>query len=181
MNAIVHPNGKTIMLTNKNISTTLLATSIILGSGSAFAAEESITSIVPTWPLLAIVAFIFIFRKQLNCIPPINLEEEPPVPKLQEQIITTPSKPEEPSPAILQDTDIAPTEVTPAATATNETIIDLKDDSEQCQGSTAKVTRCKRKTTLEDASVTIDGITYLLTACRQHNTDKLKPYSGLIK
>lgn len=64
---------------------------------------------------------------------PINLEEEPPAPKLQEQIITTPSKPEEPSPAILQDTDIAPTEVTPAATATNETIIDLKDDSEQCQ------------------------------------------------
>jgi hypothetical protein len=68
--------------------------------------------------LLAIVAFIFIFRKQLNCIPPINLEEEPPAPKLQEQIITTPSKPEEPSPAILQDTDIAPTEVTPAAIGT---------------------------------------------------------------
>jgi hypothetical protein len=42
------------MLTNKNISTTLLATSIILGSGSAFAAEESITSIVPIWPLLVL-------------------------------------------------------------------------------------------------------------------------------
>jgi hypothetical protein len=55
------------------------------------------------------------------------------------EIFLLPSKPEEPSPAILQDTDIAPTEVTPAATATNETIIDLKDDSEQCQGSTAKV------------------------------------------
>jgi hypothetical protein len=183
MNAIVHPNGKTIMLTQKSISTPLLATIIILGSGSAFAADESFTSPVPVWPFLAIAAFIFIFRKQLNCVPPINLDAESPTPKLQEQVITTPAEPEEPNPTILQDTDTTTTEETPPAIApaTNETIIDLKDDSEQCQVGTAKGTRCKRQTTLEDASVTIDGITYLLTACRQHNTDHLKPYSGLIK
>lgn len=65
--------------------------------------------------------------------------------------------------------------------AVDENIIDLKDNGQQCQASTAKGTRCKRKTTLEDTSVTIDDKTYLLTVCRQHNTEQLKPFSQLIK
>ncbi|WP_143736033.1 hypothetical protein [Methyloprofundus sedimenti] len=65
--------------------------------------------------------------------------------------------------------------------AVTKNIIDLKDNGQQCQASTAKGTRCKRKTTLEDTSVTIDDKTYLLTVCRQHNTEQLKPFSELIK
>ena len=177
------------MLTKKSISTPLLTTSIFLGSGNAFAADESITSMVPIWPLLVIIGFIFIFRKQLNCVPPIDLEEEPPVTTDQEQITDEPTEPEAsetPSPKTTPETTEVETEPDPepdteTTAEANDNIIDLKDNSEQCQGSTAKGTRCKRKTTLEDASITIDGITYLLTVCRQHNTNQLKPYSGLIK
>lgn len=170
------------MLTKKSISTSILVTCIIPGSGSAFAADESISSMLPIWPFLAIVAFIFIFRKQLNCVPPLDLQEESPSTTTEEQLIT--GQDEEPEPKITPDTTEIDSESETEINATvkaDDNIIDLKDNSQQCQGSTAKGTRCKRKTTLEDASVTIDGKIYLLIACRQHNNERLKPFAELIK
>jgi hypothetical protein len=59
-------------------------------------------------------------------------------------------------------------------------IIDLSGDT-QCQGSTAKGTRCKRKTTLKTVEQVINEKVYRLTICAQHNNDRLKVFFGLIK
>ncbi|WP_428356363.1 hypothetical protein [Methyloprofundus sp.] len=173
------------MLSKKSISAPILATCISLNSGTLFAAEESLSSAMPIWPFLAIVGFIFIFRKQLNCVPPLEAQEDPAPVITQEQ---TNPEPENPTPIITQEpTPVEPIELeTPAAeksttSTVNENIIDLKDNSGQCQGSTAKGTRCKRQTTLEDSSINIADKTYLLTVCRQHNNKQLKPFAELLK
>lgn len=183
------------MFTKKRISAPIFATCISLSSGNLFAAEETISSFIPIWPFLVIVTLIFFFRKQLNCVSPSKSKEN--------TATVEPDEPVEPTSTVISETDIKtataivqePARVEPdkpiaasivipetgTKTAVNENIIDLKDNGQQCQASTAKDTRCKRKTTLEDTSVTIDDKTYLLTVCRQHNTEQLKPFSGLIK
>ena len=170
------------MLTKKSISAPILAIFMSLSSGNLLAAEDTISSILPpVWPFIAIVLFIFVFRKQLNCVPPFKPEDEAtspvkqalPEPEAPSSVKEEP--PEAPTPTITPDTD------TETATEASDSIIDLKDDSQQCQASTTKGTRCKRKTTLEDTSISIGDKTYLLTVCRQHNNKKLKPFSELIK
>lgn len=181
------------MLAKKSISAPIIAICISLNSANLFAAEESISSMFPVWPFFAILFVILIFRKQLNCVPPLALEDEPVTDNPPEQTIAEPAEPEAPATAIAEKhitPEVSETETSApiaipepepeASPETEDNVIDLKDDS-QCQGSTAKGTRCKRKSALTDASITIDGITYLLSACRQHNNDQLKPYAGLIK
>ena len=157
------------MLNKKNIPATILASFIGISPEIAMATEDSMTSFLPPiWPFLAFVLFVIIFRKQLNCVPPFEPEEdEKPVSIDQEQV------PPEPEIATATDTD--------TTTEVINNIIDLKDNRQQCQASTAKGTRCKRKTTLENTSISIDDKTYLLTVCRQHNTDHLKPFPEFIK
>ena len=161
------------MLYKKSISAPILAIFFTFSPNIAMAVEDSTFSLLPPiWPFIAIILFIFVFRKQLNCVPPSKPQEEPtpqeePVPPvIQEQISTEPE---------------TPNDVADIDTEVNDDIIDLKDNSQQCQASTAKGSRCKRKTTLEDTSITIGEKTYLLTVCRQHNTKTLKPFSELIK
>lgn len=138
------------MLANKSETITIFAAIISLNSSVLMAAEDSISSLLPPiWPLLALIIFVVVFRKQLNCVPPLNLE-------------TKPEKPTETSQEVSDK-------------------IDLKDELKQCQASTAKGTRCKRTTTLEDRNITIDDKTYTLTVCKQHNTDALKPFAGIIE
>jgi len=153
------------MLNKKSISTLIISTFIIFSPKIALAAEESISSLLPpVWPFLAFVLLVLVFRKQLNCVPPFKPQEDQVTPVNQEPISTETEN------------------VIPAPdTIVTDNIIDLKDNSQQCQASTAKGTRCKRKTTLEDTSVSIDNKTYLLTVCRQHNNDHLEPFSELIK
>ena len=152
------------MLNKKSISALILTTFIIFSPKIALAAEESISSLLPPiWPFLAFVLLVIVFRKQLNCVPPS---------KPQEDQVTQVNP--EPTSTVETENVVADTDIT-------DNIIDLKDNSRQCQASTAKGTRCKRKTTLEDTSISIDNKTYLLTVCRQHNNDHLKPFSGLIK
>lgn len=157
------------MLAKKCITIPAIATFISLSPKFAMAAEDSITSFLPPiWPFLAFVLFVIIFRKQLNCVPPFDSQNEIPSP-----INPEPVTPEPPTPEATPTTD--------AITTVDDNIIDLKDNTQQCQASTAKGTRCKRKTTLEDTSVSIEDKTYLLTVCRQHNTKRLKPFSEFIK
>jgi len=156
------------MLNKKSISALILTTFIIFSPNIALAAEESISSLLPPiWPFLAFVLLVIVFRKQLNCVPPSKPQEDQVTQVNQEPSSTVETETKN----VVAATD---TEVT-------DNIIDLKDSSRQCQASTAKGTRCKRKTTLEDTSISIDNKTYLLTVCRQHNNDHLKPFSELIK
>ncbi|NOQ14807.1 MAG: hypothetical protein GQ583_10090 [Methyloprofundus sp.] len=155
------------MLNIRSISVSVIATLITFSPTITLAAEQSTSSLLPPiWPFIAFVILVIVFRKQLNCVPPFESPEEPASPVNQEPI---PTATETPDTAADIDTEV------------NDNIIDLKDNSQQCQASTAKGARCKRKTTLEDTSLTIDEKTYLLTVCRQHNTSSLKPYPELIK
>jgi len=140
------------MHTKKTITITLFTTIASLNSSALMAADDSASSFLPPiWPLLALVIIMIVFRKQLNCVPPFEPDTE--VEKLTETTVTS---------------DAGDT-------------IDLKDNLKQCQASTAKGSRCKRVTTLEDTNISINGKTYSLTVCKQHNKADLKPFSELIK
>ena len=166
------------MLNIRSISFPAIATLITFSPTMTLAAEQSTSSLLPPiWPFLAFVILVIVFRKQLNCVPPFESQEEPTPPVNQEQISAAPETPE----AVPKEVEKEEEVVADIASVANDNIIDLKDNSQQCQASTAKGTRCKRKTTLEDTSMTIDEKTYLLTVCRQHNTGSLKPFPGLIK
>lgn len=176
------------MLTKRSLSAPALTTLISLNSEISYASEDSLSSAFPVWPFFAIVFLIFIFRKQLNCVPRISLNQNSTQPTIPEK-----SPPPE-KPVVEQKTTptpekkVIPEKTSEAVVASTETkadiskdIIDLKDNSLQCQASTAKGTRCKRKTTLEETTLSLNNKKYLLTVCTQHNNDHLKPYPGLIK
>ncbi len=173
------------MLTKRSITAPILATFITFSPAIAMAAEDSFTSsLPPIWPFLAFVLFVIVFRKQLNCVPPFEPQDEISPPVIEEKNIPESEQPA-PTEIIATDTStVAEPEVevkeVEVKTEVNDNIIDLKDGGQQCQASTAKGTRCKRKTTLEDTSISLDGKTYLLTVCRQHNTDHLKPCAELL-
>jgi len=61
-----------------------------------------------------------------------------------------------------------------------EDITDLSIDQEQCQSTTAKKTRCKRKTTLERIVVMINKQKYRFMSCRQHSNN-FKPHKDEMK
>ena len=144
------------MLNNKSVAI-VLSTLFIVFNSTIASAGDSLTSSIPIWPLIAFIIFVVIFRKQLNCIPPDNLEEKQTTPAEEPEITNNPS---------------------PAA---NEHNIDLTDGVKQCQAGTAKGTRCKRTSNLNETSLTIDDKTYQLIVCKQHNTKTLKPFSELLK
>ncbi len=151
------------MFTSKRLAVSSMPILIALNSKIAMAAEDDYFDFLPPiWPLILILGLIFIFRKQLNCVPPIDLSDP-----------GNEVEPEQEAPDIAKN-------VPPKTELVNDSI-NLRDNSKQCQASTAKGTRCKRKNTLEDTTVFIDGIIYQLCVCAQHNNDTLKPYPGLIK
>jgi len=59
-------------------------------------------------------------------------------------------------------------------------ITDLSIDQEQCQSTTAKKTRCKRKTSLERIIVSINKQKYRFMSCRQHSNN-FKPHKDEMK
>jgi len=139
---------------------TLFGTIITLNPAISMAAEDTISIFSPPyWPLLALFIIIVVFRKQLNCVPPPNLDEASSNSATDETIATTTASPE----------------------TETESIIELKDELNQCQASTAKGTRCKRATNLETTTLSIGNKTYRLTVCKQHNAKNLKPFAELIK
>ncbi len=171
------------MRRTKSISILLSATFIIFNSRMAMAAETTDSGFLPPiWPLLLVIAIMFIFRKQLNCVKPFaSQQSDTPAAKEQTEVEavsadTTPTKQVEAETV----TDDTATKIETIVETSNDSI-NLKDNSSQCQASTAKGTRCKRTTTLEDTSITVDGKTYELTVCKQHNTAALKPFSELLK
>ena len=174
----------------KQYVTTLVCTTIIaLSSTIAIAAENtSDDSSFAGWPLLVLFAAVIIFRKKLfaeaTAHPPEQDHQETAVP---ETVTATPEIVEEKITETVTKPTAKPVK-NPAKKATAKTkvekktdSIDLTDDGSQCQASTAKGTRCKRTTNLENATVKIDNKTYQLTVCKQHNTKSLKPFAELLK
>ena len=156
------------MNNNKSTAIKISSAILMLNSEVLLAADGASSLLPPMWPLFAVIIFMFVFRKQLNCNPPVDLGEKPenppPVAQLTEETAT------------LETVDL-PEEKTASESIDGS---DLRDHK-QCQASTSKKTRCRREIALEDASLVVDGKSYLITVCGQHNTKKLKAYPGLIK
>jgi len=163
-----------------------------LSSNVALAVDKTgSSSSIAAWPLILLVVIIIVFRKKI-------FAEATPEPEHQEEAEAP--EPAKPAPAAKQEpvkpeaVKQAPAEPqvtkkeTPAKKPASKPKakaasgpIDLMTDGKQCQASTAKGTRCKRTTTLENITTTVDGKTYQLTVCTQHNNDKLKIFSELLK
>lgn len=145
------------MITRNCLIVPLGALAITFSSEIALAIESTDTGqSIAMWPIIVAVAVLIILRKQLIAEATSQKQEhdEPDAPKEKIKV-----------------------EATKAKTGN----IDLKDGSGQCQANTVKGTRCRGKSNLTDASITIDGTSYDLTVCRQHNNDTIKPFSELIK
>ncbi|MEE9339341.1 MAG: hypothetical protein V3U87_14800 [Methylococcaceae bacterium] len=174
------------MFIKKSTVISISTLSFTLISNQALAAESTGSTIFfSAWPLFLLVALTIIFRKKIFVETTIDSQEENNQ-KITEQkepepVAKTTSAPKKsPTPAkkTTKPKETASTKQEKAKSSTSNN--DLSDDG-QCQGSTAKGARCKRTTTLEKISFTIDDKTYQLTACSQHKNDKFKPYPGLIK
>lgn len=178
---------------DKNRVATLFSTLVILFSSDiAMAVEKtSSSSKMSFWPLIALFVLLVLFRKKLfNEASPQDYEaDQHETPKAKavtpEKVATKveaavkPKAKETVKPATKPKPAAKPKVAEkPKAKSSN---VDLRDGKNQCQGSTAKGSRCKRTTTLKDTSVTIAGTTYELTACTQHNNAALKPFADLIK
>lgn len=153
------------MITKKCLTASLAALSF--SSEIALAAESSDAGfLITAWPLIVTSIVLIIFRKQLIVqATPEHTEADHHDTPAEHSVV-------------VEDTPVAePAKQVPAS---NENI-DLKDDSNQCQASTAKGTRCKRKSNLADTSIDFAGETYDLTVCKQHNNAALQPFSEFIK
>jgi len=166
------------MFANKGVTAVLSTIIFTLSSSFALAAESS-SAAFAGWPILALFAVVAIFRKKI--FTGTTLQESEPETKKQVKTksvskkSTPPAQKKTTKKAAATKAEAQPKEKNSPGT------IDLTDEGKQCQASTAKGTQCKRTNTLEKKSIKIDGTTYQLTVCSQHNNDSLKPYSKLIK
>lgn len=166
------------MFTKKIITTRLSIPFLALTSTSALAVENSTADATfAGWPLLALIATTILFRKKIFSEVPNEIEKAKLLDTGDNRQTTPATKKSSTTP---KKKDTKQKSKTTTKKMTDSSIIDLSNDN-QCQASTTKGTRCKRTTTLEKTSVTIDNKTYQLIICKQHNTDKLKPFSGLIQ
>ena len=163
------------MFANKGITVIFSTIIFTLSSSIAFAAEKSSASFAG-WPILVLIAAIFIFRKK------IFAETVVQEPETEKQVEPEKVK-EKPAVSVAPTPEKTKTEkaATKPKAQSSSGDIDLTEDGKRCQAGTAKGSQCKRTNTLETASIKIDGATYQLTVCSQHNNDSLKPYSKLIK
>jgi len=185
-----------IMMTKTGISILLSVIVMALSPNIAMAVDTAgSSSSIAAWPLILLVILIIVFRKKIfaeatpepehheeagtpEAAKPVAAKQEPVKQEAvkQEAVKKAPAKPQ----AAKKATPAKKPASKPKAKAASG-LIDLTTDGKQCQASTAKGTRCKRTTTLENITTTVDGKTYQLTVCTQHNNDKLKIFSELLK
>lgn len=175
------------MMIKTGISILLSAIVMALSPNIAMAVEKTgSSSSIAAWPLVVLVVVILIFRKKIFAeATPEPEHQEPDAPEpakpaavKQEAVKQAPAKPQ----ATKKETPAKKPASKPKAKAkVTSGTIDLTGDGKQCQASTTKGTRCKRTTTLENITTTANGKTYQVTVCSQHNNDKLKIFSELLK
>lgn len=166
------------MMTKIHSLTVLKSLSLFALSSNMVQAVETTdsSSSISLWPFILFAIILIAFRKKIMGEATPNPEDHGA--EHHEVTEQKPQKSVEQDPPIPSPVEESLSPAEPEAKAGN---INLKDDSGQCQASTTKGTRCKRTTTLEEASITIDGTTYDLTVCKQHNNDAMKPFADLIK
>jgi hypothetical protein len=163
------------MITKPCLIAPLAALGITFSSEIAFAAESNDAGfLITAWPLIALSIAIIIFRKQLI------VQATPEQPDSDHHDAAT----EKTATAAAEKPATKAKNKSPAKkekVAASPANIDLKDDSGQCQAATSKGTRCKRKSNLEAASMSLDGKTYDLNVCKQHHNDTSQVFSDFLK
>ncbi|MCK5479125.1 MAG: hypothetical protein KAI44_09425 [Methylococcales bacterium] len=167
------------MTIKKSITIQLSTLIIAFSSEIAMAADKSSSSSFAAWPLIVFFVVLIVLRKKIFAEATVHESDS------EHQETSAEPKQEAPAakPEAVAKTKVEKTEAKPkkAKAKAKSDSIDLSADDKQCQGSTVKGTRCKRTTTLEKATVNVDGKSYTVTVCSQHNNDKLKIFSGLLK
>lgn len=148
------------------------------------------------WPLPLLIGLVLVFKKQIFSEVRLDIEEaerqevgdepetvEPveevaPVAEIVPEVVVVKKK-EKKIKASVVDTSATDNKKASKKSSSPE-VVDLSSDT-QCQASTAKGTRCKRKTGLETVKKVINNKAYVLKICNQHNNKKLKVFFGLIK
>ncbi len=171
------------MITKECLIAPLAILGFTFSSEIALAAEENDAGfLVTAWPLIVLSIILVVFRKQLiiQATPEQHdSEHHEPAP---EKMAATTNTAHEVLAKATKDNPPPKLKIRPKTqAATTSGTIDLKDDSNQCQAATAKGTRCKRSSSLEDATVSLNGKTYKLTVCSQHKNDSLQIFSDYIK
>ncbi|MGR9115121.1 MAG: hypothetical protein ACU85E_05095 [Gammaproteobacteria bacterium] len=107
-----------------------------------------------------------------------------PAPKAApaEQKAASPAKATQQKPAAAKSPEPAPVAEPKAAVADKPAskLIDLAENAEQCQASTAKGSQCRRKANLEVIHKTIHKQKYKFAVCSQHNNSDFAPFSELL-
>ena len=171
------------MITKECLIAPLAVLGFTFSSQIAVAAEKSDAGfLVTAWPLIVLSIILVIFRKQLIIqSTPEPHDSDHHEPEAEKKATTTKTTHETVTKAVKDKPSPKPKRKPKKQAATANGTIDLKDDSNQCQAATAKGTRCKRSSSLENATVSLNGKTYKLTVCSQHNNDSLQIFSDLIK
>lgn len=153
------------MLINKTIAILLSTLFLVFNSNLALAADDNGTSnfLIDLWPFLVFFIILIVFRKKL----------------IAEATAHNPHA-EHHAPAAQKTSERPSEKKTENELQSKLQTTDLNDNSNQCQAATAKGTRCKRTSNLEQTTITNKGTNYQLTVCKQHNTGSLQPYSKFV-
>ncbi len=149
---------------NKNKLTGFLAfTAIFLNTNIAWAAENEAQGIA-WWPFVLLAIVLVVFRKQLIAEATVEGHHEP---HAEHKAASEPAKAVETA---------KPATASQSESAATEEVVDLTQNVDQCQGTTAKGTRCRRTANLETIEVNIDQKRYRFLTCKQHNNDAFTPF-----
>ncbi len=166
------------MITKECLIAPLAVLGFTFSSKIALAAENNDAGfLVTAWPLIVLSIVLIIFRKQLIIQATPEKHDSDHHEAVPEAVATGAKTVKQ---TVAEKTPAKKTKKQPRA-AVSSGKINIKDDSGQCQAATAKGTRCKRTSNLENASVSNKGKTYELAVCKQHNNDALQIFSEFIK
>jgi hypothetical protein len=124
-------------------------------------AAEDVAFKVSIWPFVLLGAVLFLLRKK------IIAESTVPASESKAHSTEKATKPQ-------SETKTATT--ADVATSASDEITDLTQHVEQCQGTTAKGTRCRRTTNLEPIVVNVENKKYRFLTCKQHNNEGFVPF-----
>jgi hypothetical protein len=155
-------------MTIKHLFRNLAVSSLFfLASGSVYAQEVEETSTFSYPPLILLLVALIALRKWLIAEATPEHHTEHADHDHSPSVAKTPIKPAQAA------------AIKPAASAT-EKLIDLSKNATQCQGSTAKGSRCSRSSNLEVIETKVRGKNYRFMTCKQHNNKAFAPFSELI-
>ncbi len=154
------------MKKEKLLTTWTIILTSALYSNVVWAAED-VAFRVSIWPFVLLGAVLFLFRKKIIAESTAS-GAETETHKPEKPVTSTP-------PQARVEAAPAPAAEAPADAVADE-ITDLTQHVEQCQGTTAKGTRCSRSANLEPIVVNVENKKYRFLTCKQHNNEGFIPF-----